>query len=144
MGKVYGRILIDRIRNGTDGIFGEEQCRFRRGRECVDQIFTARDVSEKYTSKGKDVYWAFMDLEKAYDRIDREALWTVLQGYGVRGAVLQAVKSFYVGSRACVRVGNEVSRWFEVKTGLRQGCVMSSWHFNVYMDGVVRRVNAKA
>ena len=40
-------------------------------------------------------------------------------------------------SRACVRVGNDVSEWFSVNVGLRQGCVMSPWLFNVYMDGVV-------
>ena len=42
---------------------------------------------------------------------------------------------------ARVRVGNDVSEWFPVNVGLRQGCVMSSWLFNVYMDGVVREVN---
>ena len=47
------------------------------------------------------------------------------------------MQSFYVDSRACVRVGNDVSEWFPVNVGLRQGCVMSPWLFNVYMDGVV-------
>ena len=42
---------------------------------------------------------------------------------------LRGVKSLYVGSKACVRVGNEVSEWFPVRVGLRQGCVMSPWLF---------------
>ena len=50
---------------------------------------------------------------------------------------------FYVDSRACVRVGNDVREWFQVNVGLRQGCVMSPWLFNVYMDGVVREVNVR-
>ena len=50
------------------------------------------------------------------------------------------MQSFYVDSMACVRVGNDVSGWFPVNVGLRQGCVMSPWLFNVYMDGVVREV----
>ena len=45
--------------------------------------------------------------------------------------------------RACVRVGNDVIEWFPVNVGLRQGCVMSPWLFNVYMDGVVREVNVR-
>ena len=49
----------------------------------------------------------------------------------------------YVGSKACVRVGNEVSEWFPVRVRLRQGCVMSPWLFNLYIDGVVREVNAR-
>ncbi len=49
----------------------------------------------------------------------------------------------YVNSGACVGVGNDMSDWFPVRLGLRQGCAMSSWLFNVYMDGVVREVNVK-
>ena len=50
---------------------------------------------------------------------------------------MKAVQSFYVDSRPCVRVGNDVSEWFPVNVGLRQGCVMSPWSFNIYVDGVV-------
>ncbi|XP_076031278.1 uncharacterized protein LOC143019503 [Oratosquilla oratoria] len=143
VGKAYGRILIERIRRGTEGVIGEEQCGFRTGRGCVDQIFVVRQICEKAIGKGKDVFWAFMDLEKAYDRVDRKALWEVMQIYGIGGKLLGAVKSFYESSRACVRIRNGESEWFEVKVGLRQGCVMSPWLFNLYMDGVVREVNAR-
>ena len=46
-------------------------------------------------------------------------------------------------SRACVRIGNEFSEWFSVNVVVRQGCVMSPWLFNLYMDGVVREVRAR-
>lgn len=62
-----------------------------------------------------------------------------------RGKLLQVVKSFYIASRACIRVGNGVSERFLLKVGLRQGCVMSLW-FNIYigyMDGMVREVSAR-
>ena len=68
-------------------------------------------------------------------------MWQMLRVYGVGGKLLKAVQSFYVDSSACVRVGNDVSEWFQVNVGLRQGCVMSPWLFNEYMDGVVREVN---
>ena len=66
----------------------------------------------------------------------------MLRVYGVGGKLLKAVQSFYV-DRACVRVGNDVSEWFPVNVGLRQGCVMSPWLFKIYMDGVVRGVNVR-
>ena len=73
-----------------------------------------------------------MDLEKVYDTIDRHSMWQMLRVYGVGGKLLKAVQSFYVDSRACVRVGNDASEWFPVSDGLRQGCVMSPWLFNAY------------
>ena len=109
VGKVYCRVLINRIRDKTENVIAEVQGGFRRGRGCTDQIFIVRQICEKYLGKGKDVYFAFLDLEKAYDRVDRDAIWNVLRLYGIVGRLLRGVKSLYVGSKACVRVRNEVS-----------------------------------
>ena len=70
-------------------------------------------------------------------------MWQLLRSYGVGGKLLNAVQSFYKDSRARVRVGNDVSEWFPINVGLRQGCVMSPWLFNVYMDGMIREVNVR-
>ena len=75
----------------------------------MDQVFGVRQVCEKYLANGKYVFWAFMDLEKAYDTIDRHGMWQMMRVYGVGGKLLKAVQSFYVDSRAYVRVGNNVS-----------------------------------
>ena len=58
---------------------GEEQCGLRQGRECMDQVFAVRQVCQKYPANGKDVLWAFMDLGKAYDTIDRHGMWQMLR-----------------------------------------------------------------
>ncbi len=79
-----------------------------------------------------------MDLEKAYDRVDWLALTKVLKIYGVAGKLLSAIKSFYEKASACVKTSAETGEHFEIKVGLRQGCVMSPWLFNTYMDGVLR------
>ena len=66
----------------------------------MDQVFAVRQFSEKYLANGKDVFWAFMDLEMAYDTIDRHGMWQMLRVYGVVGKLLKAVQSFYIDSRA--------------------------------------------
>ena len=91
----------------------------------MEQVFAVRQVCEKYLANGKDVFWAFMDLERVYDTIDRHGMWQMLRVYGIGGKLLKAVQSFYVDSRSCV------SEWFPVNVGLRQGCVMFPWLFNV-------------
>ena len=75
----------------------------------MEHMIAVRQVCGKYLANGKDVFWAFMDLEKA------NGMWQMLRVYGVGGILLKAVPSFYVDSRACVQVGNDVSEWFLVK-----------------------------
>ena len=58
-------MLIKRVRAGTECAIGEERCGFRQGRECMYQVFAIRQVCEKYLANTKDVFWTFMDFEKA-------------------------------------------------------------------------------
>ena len=97
--------MINRIRDKTENVIAEVQSGFRRGRGCMDQIFIVRQICEKYLGKGKDMYFAFLDLEKVCDRVDRDAIWNVLRLCGIGGRLLRGVKSLYVGSKACVSVG---------------------------------------
>ena len=109
VGKLFGRVLIKKVRARTECAIGEEQCGFRQGRGCMDKVFAVRQVCEKYLANGKDVFWAYMDFEKAYDTIDRHGMRQMLRVYGVGGKLLKAVQSFNVDSGACVRVGNDVN-----------------------------------
>ena len=71
-----------------------------------------------------------MDFEKTYDTINRHGMFQMLRVCGVEGKLLKVGQSFYIDNRACVRVVIDVSEWFPVNVGLRQGCVMSPWLFN--------------
>ncbi len=63
---------------------------------------------EGYLGKDKKLCAAFMDLEKAYDRVDREAVWSVLRICGVGGQLLKGIQSFYREANARLRVRGEV------------------------------------
>ena len=96
--KLFGRVLIKRVRARTECAIREEQCGFRHCRGCMDQVFAVRQVCENYLANGKDVFWALMYLERAYDTIDRHGMWQMLR---VGRKLLKTVQSFYVDSRAC-------------------------------------------
>ncbi len=98
---------------------------------------------EEYLGKGKKLYSAFMDPEKPYDRVARVALWSVLKIYGVGRQLLKGIQASYSEANACVRVGGEFSESFAVKVGVKQGCVMSPWLFNIFMDGCMREMEAQ-
>ena len=86
------------------------------------------------------VYVGFMDLEKACDRVNREALWQVLRMYDLEGKLLGGIKKMYVDSLACVRVKKGDSEWFTINSGVRKGSIMSFWLFSVYVDAVMKEV----
>ena len=85
VGKVYGRVFINWVRQEAEAVIGEKQCRFRMGRGCVDQTFVVRQLCEECLAEGREVYPAFMDLEKAYDRVERRALWQMVRIFEVEG-----------------------------------------------------------
>ena len=62
----------------------------------------------------RKVFLTSMDLETANNRIYRHCFWNVLRLYGLSSRLVRGVKSFYVNSRACVRVRNSISVWFSV------------------------------
>ena len=127
----------------TEGRIREEQGGFRGERGCVDQIFTVKMLAEKYLVKGRKLYEAFMDLEKAYDKSGLEFFVGCTENIWCWGTACTGNQILLPGSKS--RCEN---RWgvesFCIRTGVRQGCVMSPWLFNVYMDGVIKETKAKS
>ena len=82
-----------------------------------------------------------IDLQKAYNTVDRTLLWQVLTRIGVPPQMIAVIRQLHDGMRACVRLDDGVcSDWFEVGQGLRQGCVLSPLLFNVYFAAVLNVV----
>ncbi len=97
---------------------------------------------KEYLGRDKTLYAAFMDLEKAHDMIELEALRSVLKIYGVGGPLLKGTQAIHREGNACVRVGREFGESSAVKA-VRHGQVMSPWLFNIYMDGCMMEMKWK-
>ena len=142
-GKVFLKIVAHRLSGHceTGGILPEEQCGFRPGRSTVDMLFVMRRLQELGRRRKIPLYMCFIDLQKAYDSVDRELLWKVLARIGVPETMIAVIRQFHDGMRARVRTDDgEYSEWFEVKQGLRQGCVLSPLLFNVFFAAVLHIV----
>ena len=63
-GKVYGRILIEKVHSLIEGLIGEEQSGFRSSRGCVDQVFVMKQMSENFVDRNKSLYVTYMDLRE--------------------------------------------------------------------------------
>ena len=83
-GKILARLILNRIiKHLVDDIYPESQCGFRSGRGAIDMIFSLRQVAEKVREKNQEMYMVFVDLTKAFDTVNREALWQVLKKLGI-------------------------------------------------------------
>ena len=95
-------------------------------------LFVVRRLQELGRPRKIPLYMCFIDLQKAYDSVDRELLWVVLARFG-EPEKLTAIRQFHEGMRAHVRTDDgEHSEWFDVTQGLRQGCVLSPLLFNLF------------
>ena len=74
-GKVLTRVILNRIGKIIDERLRENQCGFRPGRGCSDQILTLRQLTEKNREFGRDIYISFIDFSQAYDSVWREGMW---------------------------------------------------------------------
>ena len=76
-GKVLLKMVAFRLSNDceADGILPEEQCGFRPARLTVDILFVVRRLQELGRARRIPLYMCFIDLQKAYDSVDRELLW---------------------------------------------------------------------
>jgi len=116
--KVVERIFEYRIRQHIeiDGI----QFGFMKGKGTTDAIFMARQMQENLRVKGKKLYFGFVDLEKAFDRVPREVISWAIRKLEVEEWLVSAVMSMYTGVKTIVRTVYGNSKGFEVKVGMHQ------------------------
>ncbi|CAB1097367.1 unnamed protein product [Ectocarpus sp. CCAP 1310/34] len=104
-------------------------------------LFVVRRLQELGRRKKIPLYMCFVDLNKAYDSVDREMLWKVLARGGIPAKLIEVIRQFHDGMRARVRMDDgELSDWFFVTQGVRQGCVLSPLLFNIFFAEVLEVV----
>lgn len=141
-GKVYALVIMARVSCHIDAQLLDCQSAFRRGRGLTDSLFTIRMIMSKCVEFGQPLHMAFVDLRKAYDSVPRDALWRVLRVYGVHQKLVGLLEDLHTGTQAAVRMGGGLSEWFDVRSGVRQGCVIAPLLFNIYIDFVVKQALA--
>ena len=139
--KILMRIISDRLNVEFEkhDLFSKGQAGFRTLEECATQIGCLAEVCQRRRWSNKDTYLTFVDLKKAYDTVPHGALLTKLHKAGVRGTMLDVIRSLYANSFIQVRSGEypfNLSEPAQLLRGLRQGCPLSPILFNIFFDDV--------
>jgi len=98
-----------------------------------------KDVLKPVTAGDSGMAINFIDFQKAFDSVYRPAMWQIMKAYGIPEGIIDIVKCLYNNSRCAVRTEGELGEWFQIVTGVRQGCILSPLIFLLVIDWVMKK-----
>ena len=114
------------------------QAGFRKGRGTRDQIANICWIIKKARKLQKNSHFCFIDYVKAFDCVDHNKLWKILQEMGIPDHQTCLLRNLYAGQEATVRTGRGTTDCFQIGKGVRQGCILSFCLFNLYAEYIMR------
>ena len=112
---------------------------FRKGKGTSGQIASICWIIEKVREFQKNIYFCFIDYAKAFDSVDHNKLWKILQDMGIPDYLTCLLRNLYAGEEATVRTGHGTTDWFQIGKRVHQGCILSPL-FNFYAEYIMRKL----
>ncbi|VDP32644.1 unnamed protein product [Schistosoma margrebowiei] len=136
------RMAIRQIKNGKaagpNNILAEALKSDIEVRSCTDQSATLRIIVEQSIEWNSTLYIKFIDYENALDSVNRRTLWKLLRHYGVPEKIVNIVRNSYDRLQCKVMHGGQLTDAFQVRTGVRQGCLLSPFLFLLVVDWIMK------
>ena len=130
------------MKRKTEEATGESQFGVRPGRGTVDAIFIVRQVIEKAQEHRVPLHFNFVDFKAAFDTVWRKALWKMMIAIGIDPKIVRIIESLYNETECAVVIDGQLTEWFAVKIGLRQGCLLSPILFNIFLEFVMKELKS--
>ena len=110
-----------------------------KGRGTRDQIANIGwNIEKKKKEFQKNIYFCFIEYAKAFDGVDHHKLWKILKEMRISDHLTCLLRNLYGGQEATVRTGLGTTDWFQIRKGVRQGCILSPCLFNLYAEYIMR------
>ena len=103
-----------------------------------DQIANICWIRKKAKEFQKNIYFCFIDYAKAFDCVDNNKLWKILKETGIPDHLTFLLRNLYAGPEATVRTGRRTTDWCQIGKGVCQGCMLSLWLFNLYVEYIIQ------
>jgi hypothetical protein len=133
------KIILHRIQAKTESEIAEEQAGFRPGRGTRDQITNLHILMCKAKEYNQPLYLCFIYFAKAFDTVIHEKLWWTMLDMGYPSHLVSLLANLYKKQSAQVKVANSITEWFRVSKGVRQGCILSPYLFNIVAEMAMRK-----
>ena len=132
------KILQARIQQYMNREPPDVQAGFRKGRGTRDQIANICWIMEKAREFQKNIYFCFIDYVKAFDCVDHDKLWKILQEMGIPSHLNRLLRNLYAGQEVTVRNGHGKTDLFQIRKGVCQGCKLSPCLFKLCAEYIMR------
>ena len=136
-GKAYTQLIRARLKGWLQQQLLEPQYGFRPDRSCSDALFSLRLLCERAWDWQQTLFLGMLDLTKAFDSVDRGLAWQILLHRGAPAKLVALIKDLHTGHSAVIR-GAVDSPAVGTDAGFKQGCVLATELFNLYLDTAVR------
>ena len=93
---------------------------------------------EKAREFQQNIHFCFIDYAKAFDCVDHNKLWKILQEMGIPDHLTCLLRNLYAGQEATVRNGHGTTDWFQIRKGVSQSCILSPCLFNLCAEYIIR------
>ena len=134
--KVMLKILQARLQQYVNYELPYVQAGFRKSRGTGDQTANIGWIIEKARVPEK-LYFCFIDYAKAFDCVDHEKLWKILQEMEIPDRLTYLLRNLYAGQEATVRTEHGTTDWFQIQKGVHQGCILSPYLFHLYAEYIM-------
>ena len=132
--KIAEKNIEKLIRQQVD--IGEMQFGFKPEYRTTNVIFILTRLQEKYEAKRKNLYFVFVDLEKAFDRMSRDVVWWASRKQGVEERLVKIIQLMYRNTRSHIKINGTFSDDFLVQVGIHEGSVLSPLLFIILLEAV--------
>ena len=132
--KVMLKIIQARLQQYVNHELPDVEAGFRKSRGTRGQIASSCWIIKKARKFQKNIYFCFFDYAKAFDCVDHNKLWKILKEMGIPDHLTCLLRNLYAGQEATIRTGHGTIDWFQIRKGVRQGCILSPCLFNLYAE----------
>ena len=136
--KVMLKILQARLQQYVNRELPDVQAGFRKGGGIRDHIANSCWFIKKAREFPENIYFCFIDYAKAFDSVDHNTLWKILQDMGLPDHLTCFLRNLYAAQEATVRTGHGTTDWFQIGKGVCQGCMLSPCLFNFYAEYIMQ------
>ena len=135
--KVMLKILKARLQQCMNRELPDVQAGRIKGRGTRDQIANIRWIIKKAREFQNNIYFCFIDYAKAFDCVDHNKLWKILEVMGIPDHITCLLRNLYAGQEATVRTGHAAIDWFHIGKGACQDCLLSPCLFKLYAEYIM-------